>query len=104
MGKSTTVQLAAYLAQCELYKLTLTRGYNLSDFREDLKKVCRMAGSQGISTVFLLTDADIAKVILFAGNFIIITLVELQLFLHLCAVRLISGILFGRCQLYFEFG
>ena len=61
-GKSTTVQLAAYLADCELYKLILTRGYNLSDFRDDIKKVCRMAGVRGISTVFLLTDADIAKV------------------------------------------
>ena len=62
-GKSTTVQLAAYLAQCELYKLTLARGYNLSDFRDDLKKICKMSGSQGVRTVFLLTDADIAKVL-----------------------------------------
>ena len=60
-GKSTTVQLACYITKCELYKLTLTRGYNILDFREDIKKVCKMAGVQGINTVFLLTDGDIVK-------------------------------------------
>ena len=61
-GKSTTVQLATYIANCELYKLLLTRGYNIQDFREDLKKVCQMSGVQGKNTVFLLTDGDIVKV------------------------------------------
>ena len=45
-----------------MYKLTLTRGYSILDFREDLQKVCRMAGVHGTNTVFLLTDADIVKV------------------------------------------
>ena len=61
-GKSTTVQLASFMANCELYKLTLTRGYSLQDFREDIKNVCKMSGSRGLNTVFLLTDADIVRV------------------------------------------
>ena len=61
-GKSTTVQLAAYIADCELFKLTLTRGYNMESFREDLKKVCIRSGVKGINVVFLLTDSDIIKV------------------------------------------
>lgn len=61
-GKSTTVQLASHIAGCVLYKLTLTRGYGQSDFRDDLKKVFKLAGVQGSNTVFLLTDGDIVKV------------------------------------------
>lgn len=64
-GKSTTVQLACFIAECELFKLTLTRGYNTDAFREDIKKVCTRAGVKGINTVFLLTDSDIVKVIQF---------------------------------------
>ena len=61
-GKSSTVQLASHVAGCELYKLTLTRGYSHADFRDDLKKVFRQAGVQGTDTVFLLTDSDIIHV------------------------------------------
>ncbi|XP_023930267.1 dynein heavy chain 6, axonemal [Lingula anatina] len=60
-GKSTTVQLSAHIAGCELFKLTLTRGYNMQDFRDDLKAVYKLAGVQGHNTVFLLTDSDIVK-------------------------------------------
>ena len=61
-GKTTTVQLAAYVAGCNLFRVTLTRSYGLIDFREDLKKVCMIAGVKGHNTVFLLTDGDIVKV------------------------------------------
>ncbi|XP_077989551.1 dynein axonemal heavy chain 6-like [Glandiceps talaboti] len=60
-GKSSSVQLACHIAGCELYKLTLTRGYNQQDFRDDLKKVFRQTGVNGVNTVFLLTDSDIVK-------------------------------------------
>lgn len=58
-GKSTTIKLAAFVANAELFTLNLTRNYALSDFREDLKKVYKLAGVQGANTVFLLTDSDI---------------------------------------------
>ncbi|XP_074663059.1 dynein axonemal heavy chain 6-like [Tubulanus polymorphus] len=60
-GKSTTVRLACHVANAELYTLTLTRGYSLQDFRDDLKEVYKLAGVQGQNTVFLLTDSDIVK-------------------------------------------
>ena len=47
---------------CELYKLTLTRGYGIVDFEDDIKKVCLLAGVKGHNTVFLITDADIVHV------------------------------------------
>ena len=61
-GKSTTVQLATHIAGCELFKLTLTRGYSIQDFRDDLKNVYRLSGIKGLNTVFLLTDSDIVDV------------------------------------------
>ena len=61
-GKASTAQLASHVSGCELYRLTLTRGYGQADFRDDLKKVFRLAGVQDQNTVFLLTDSDIVKV------------------------------------------
>ncbi|ELU16870.1 hypothetical protein CAPTEDRAFT_116653 [Capitella teleta] len=60
-GKATTVTLAAYIAKCELFKLTLSRSYSLQDFRDDIKKVCLMTGVKNLNTVFLLTDSDIVN-------------------------------------------
>ncbi|KAF6023029.1 hypothetical protein EB796_018671 [Bugula neritina] len=61
-GKATVIGLACYIAGCKLFRLALSRGYNMQDFREDLKRLFRMAGVQGKSVVFLLTDSDIVKV------------------------------------------
>ncbi len=56
------MQLASQLTHCQISKLILTKGYNLTDFRNDLKEACRLAGSRGVNTVLFLTDADIAQV------------------------------------------
>lgn len=61
-GKSTIVQLASHIARCELFKLSLHRGYGTTEFREDLTKVFRYSGVKGAKIVFLLTDSDIVKV------------------------------------------
>ena len=61
-GKKTAVNLAAYITECEQFRLTLTRGYNLESFRDDLKKVCLRSGVKNKRIVFLITDADIVKV------------------------------------------
>ena len=37
----------------------MTRGYDYTAFREDLKKLYEVAGSQGKPTVFLFTDTQI---------------------------------------------
>ncbi|WAR20146.1 DYH6-like protein, partial [Mya arenaria] len=60
-GKSTVAHLASFIAGCELFKLTLQRGYGMLEFRDDLKKVFLQAGVKGEKIVFLLTDADIVK-------------------------------------------
>ncbi|CAH1791320.1 unnamed protein product [Owenia fusiformis] len=60
-GKRTAVQLACTIADCELFKLTLSRGYNMQDFHDDLKSIYRLAGVKGLNTVFLLNDGDIVQ-------------------------------------------
>ncbi|XP_063728306.1 dynein axonemal heavy chain 6-like isoform X2 [Symsagittifera roscoffensis] len=61
-GKSTTVQIASKIAQCELYRLTITRHYGVSEFREELKGIFKMCGgSDGKRVAFLLTDSDLIK-------------------------------------------
>ena len=54
--------LASFIAGCELFKLTLHRGYSTAEFREDLKKVFLQAGVKDEKMIFLLTDSDIVKV------------------------------------------
>nr|XP_039247972.1 dynein heavy chain 6, axonemal-like [Styela clava] len=60
-GKVTTCKLSSQIAGCELYRLSVVRGYSYNDFREELKKVFRMTGVHNSPTVFLLTDSDIVN-------------------------------------------
>ncbi|KAH3851244.1 hypothetical protein DPMN_093724, partial [Dreissena polymorpha] len=60
-GKSTVAHLASFIAGCELFKLTLQRGYSTLEFRDDLKKVFLQTGVKGEKMIFLLTDSDIVK-------------------------------------------
>ena len=41
------------------FQIELTRGYDYSAFREDLKKLYNSAGVQGKNTVFLFTDTQV---------------------------------------------
>lgn len=46
-GKQSLSRLAAYTAGCEVFEITLTRGYDEVAFREDLKKLYSMLGQVG---------------------------------------------------------
>ena len=41
------------------FQIELTRGYDYSSFREDLKKLYTSAGVEGKNTVFLFTDTQV---------------------------------------------
>ena len=41
------------------FQIELTRGYDYSAFREDLKKLYNSAGVEGKNTVFLFTDTQV---------------------------------------------
>lgn len=48
------------------FQIELTRGYDYSAFREDLKKLYNSAGVEGKNTVFLFTDTQVDNIWYFA--------------------------------------
>ena len=62
-GKQSLTRLASFMCDYKIFQIELSRGYGLVEFREDLKKLCLMAGAQGESVVFLFTDNQIAKML-----------------------------------------
>ena len=44
-GKQSLAKLAAFMAGCEVFEITLTRGYDETLFREDLKQLYTLLGS-----------------------------------------------------------
>ena len=44
-GKQSLAKLAAFMAGCEVFEITLTRGYDETMFREDLKQLYTLLGA-----------------------------------------------------------
>ncbi|KAG5844641.1 hypothetical protein ANANG_G00164650 [Anguilla anguilla] len=60
-GKQSLTKLAAFAADCEVFEITLSRGYNETTFREDLKVLYHKLAIENKKTVFLFTDAHVAE-------------------------------------------
>lgn len=45
----------------QVFEITLSRGYNESNFRDDLKTLYLKLGIENKKTVFLFTDAHVAE-------------------------------------------
>jgi len=60
-GKQSLTRLAAYAAGCEVFEISLSRGYGENDFREDLKALYQKLGMEDKKVVFLFTDAHVAQ-------------------------------------------
>ena len=60
-GKQSLTRLAAFSAGCEVFEITLTRGYSETDFREDLKLLYHKLGLENKKMVFLFTDSHVAE-------------------------------------------
>ncbi|XP_069805044.1 dynein axonemal heavy chain 2 isoform X1 [Dendropsophus ebraccatus] len=58
-GRQSLARLAAYICDYKVFQLEVTRGYRKQEFRDDIKKLYRLAGVDGRPTVFLLTDTQI---------------------------------------------
>ena len=54
-------KLAAFAAGCEVFQITLSRGYDEGNFREDLKILYNKLGVEKKQMVFLFTDAHVAQ-------------------------------------------
>jgi len=66
-GKQSLTKLGAFCAGCEVFEITLTRGYDENSFREDLKGLYSKLGLENKKMVFLFTDAHVAQ----EGNYAI---------------------------------
>lgn len=60
-GKKSITRLAAFAAECEVYEISLTRGYNLTNFREDLKILFNKTGVEDKKTAFVLSAAQVER-------------------------------------------
>lgn len=60
-GKHSITMLAAFTAQCELFEITLSRGYGEGQFRDDLKRLYERVGVEGKKVVFVMAAAQIVE-------------------------------------------
>ena len=66
-------KLAAFTADCEVFEITLSRGYNETSFRDDLKLLYNKLGIENKKVVFLFTDQHVAEegnVVMYGTNLI----------------------------------
>ena len=57
-GKNSVCKLASFAAGCEIFEITLCRGYNENSLKEDLKTLFNQAVAK--PTVFLFTSAQVS--------------------------------------------
>eukprot|EP00966_Prymnesium_polylepis_P152481 3522214-Prymnesium_polylepis.1 len=57
-GRQSLTRLAAYIGDFKLFMIEVVRGYKSELFREDLKKLYDLTGTQQTPTVFLFNDTQ----------------------------------------------
>uniref|UniRef100_A0A7S2SR52 AAA+ ATPase domain-containing protein n=1 Tax=Mucochytrium quahogii TaxID=96639 RepID=A0A7S2SR52_9STRA len=60
-GKQSCTRLASFMAEFECFQIELVRGYGLSEFHEDIKKLMISTGVEGKNVVFVFTDTQIVE-------------------------------------------
>ena len=60
-GRKSCLRLAAYMMHSYCYELTITPDYDSAKWGNDVKNVLLQAGVEGLSTVFVLTEAQLQQ-------------------------------------------
>lgn len=71
-GKKSITRLASFAAECEIFEISLTRGYSLTSFREDLKILLNRTGVDDKKTAFVLSAAQVSRHLAFTSMVVII--------------------------------
>lgn len=58
-GRQSTTRLAAFISDFQLFQIEITKNYTTTEWRDDLRRMMRRAGDEGVSTVFLFGDHQI---------------------------------------------
>lgn len=58
-GKQSVIRLASFAANCQVFEINLSRGYNENMFRDDLKRLYNIIGVENKKIVFLFTASHI---------------------------------------------
>lgn len=59
-GKHSIVRLAAFAAGCDVFEITLSRGYNEMAFKDDLKILFNNLATK--PTIFLFSSAQVSEI------------------------------------------
>ncbi|CAH1783204.1 unnamed protein product, partial [Owenia fusiformis] len=60
-GRQSATKLAGFMSDFELFQIEISKNYNQNEWRDDIKRMMRKAGEEGISTVFLFGDHQIKE-------------------------------------------
>jgi len=60
-GRQSLARLATYISGYKLYQIEVVKGYNMSKWRDDVKKCLMMAGVDNKQVTFLFVDTQIIK-------------------------------------------
>lgn len=60
-GKQSLTRLSAFISSLEVFQVQLRKGYTLNDMKTDLAGLYVKAGMKSISSVFLMSDAQVPE-------------------------------------------
>ena len=60
-GRQSITRLASFMSGIDVFQPEISKNYGRADWREDLKKLLRVAGGQNKKISFLITDSQIKE-------------------------------------------